>query len=58
MGDPMAASINLIQNVLGLPFAPQLAWLVSVVLETVGAIVLALGFYTRAVALLFCAEWS
>lgn len=55
MGDPMAASINLIQNVLGLPFAPQLAWLVML-LETVGAIVLALGFYTRAVALLFCAE--
>jgi putative oxidoreductase len=55
MSDPMAGSINLIQNVMGLPFAPQLAFLVML-LETGGAILLALGFYTRAVALLFALE--
>jgi len=55
MADPMAGSINLIQNVMGLPFAPQLAFLVML-LETVGAIMLALGLFTRAVALLFVLE--
>ncbi|MCU0119963.1 DoxX family protein [Pseudomonas sp. B2M1-30] len=55
MDDPMAASINLIRNVLGLPFALQLAWLVML-LETVGSLFLTLGFYTRAVGLLFCVE--
>ena len=46
MADPMAGSINLIQNVLGLPFAPQLAFLVML-LETGGAIMLVLGLCTR-----------
>ncbi|MFK0378510.1 DoxX family protein [Pandoraea sp. NPDC090278] len=55
MADPMAGSINLIQNVMGLPFAPQLAFLVML-LETVGAIMLTLGLFTRAVALLFVLE--
>lgn len=49
MADPMAGSIHLIQNVMGLPFAPQLAFLVML-LETVGAIMLALGLRTRLVA--------
>ena len=50
MADPMAGSINLIQNVMGLPFAPQLAFLVML-LETVGALMLALGLWARPVAL-------
>lgn len=50
MADPMAGSINLIQNVMGLPFAPQLAFLVML-LETIGALMLALGLWARAVAL-------
>jgi putative oxidoreductase len=49
MQDPMAGSIGLIQNVLGLPFAPQLAFLVML-LETGGALMLALGLATRLVA--------
>lgn len=50
MADPMAGSINLIQNVMGLPFAPQLAFLVML-LETLGAIMLAIGLWVRPVAL-------
>lgn len=49
MANPMAGSIHLIQNVMGLPFAPQLAFLVML-LETVGAVMLALGLLTRPVA--------
>lgn len=55
MADPMAGSIGLIGNVMGLPFAPQLAYLVML-LETVGALALALGFRTRTVALLLALE--
>ncbi|AHL34577.1 DoxX family protein [Pseudomonas brassicacearum] len=51
MADPMTASINLIQNVMGLPFAAQLAFLVML-LETAGALMLAMGLATRLVALL------
>ncbi|MBO1110459.1 DoxX family protein [Bordetella petrii] len=50
MADPMGGSINLIQNVMGLPFAPQLAFLVML-LETAGGIMLAAGLATRPVAL-------
>lgn len=50
MADPMSGSINLIQNVMGLPFAPQLAFLVML-LETVGALMLAIGLWSRLVAL-------
>lgn len=57
MADPMAGSINLIQNVMGLPFATQLAFLVML-LETGGAILLIFGFYTRAVALLVALEMA
>lgn len=55
MGDPMAASIRLIRDVMGLPFAPVLAWLVML-LETLGAALLAAGLLTRLVALAFCVE--
>lgn len=49
MADPLAASTNLIANVLHLPFAPQLAWFVAL-LEGVGGLMLALGLFTRLVA--------
>lgn len=55
MADPMAGSIRLIDQVMGLPFAPQLAFLVML-LETVGAAALAVGFCTRWVALAFAME--
>jgi len=57
MADPMAGSINLIRNVMGLPYAPQLAFLVML-LETGGAIMLAAGLATRAVALLMALEMA
>jgi len=50
MADPMAGSVNLIQNVMGLPFAPQLAFLVML-LETIGALLLTLGLWARPIAL-------
>jgi putative oxidoreductase len=46
MADPMAGSINLMTNVLHLPFAPQLAMFVAL-LETFGGLAVALGFATR-----------
>jgi len=46
MADPMAGSINLIANVLELPFAPQLAMFVAL-LETFGGLAVALGLGTR-----------
>lgn len=55
MADPMAGSTNLIENVMGLPFAPQLAICVML-LETIGAVMLAIGMATRPVALLFLVE--
>ncbi|MDU9026022.1 DoxX family protein [Pseudomonas corrugata] len=55
MADPMAASINLIQNVMRLPFASQLAFLVML-LETAGALLLAMGLATRLVALLIALQ--
>ena len=57
MADPMGGSINLIQNVMGLPFAPQLAFLVML-LETFGGIMLAVGFWTRPVALAIAVEMA
>ncbi|WP_233080019.1 DoxX family protein [Rheinheimera soli] len=50
MADPMAGSTHLIQNVMGLPFAPQLAFLVML-LETLGALMLTIGLWSRLVAL-------
>lgn len=55
MADPMAGSIKMIGTVMGLPFAPQLAFLVML-LETAGAAMLALGLLTRPVALLMTME--
>lgn len=49
MADPMAGSIRLIDQVMGLPFAPQLA-IGVMVLETLGAVMLAAGALTRLVA--------
>ncbi len=46
MPDPMAGSTNLIGNVLGLPFAPQLAMFVAL-LEAFGGLAVALGLATR-----------
>jgi putative oxidoreductase len=47
--DPLQGSTNLIEHVLGLPFAPQLAGLVAL-LETFGGLAVATGFATRLVA--------
>lgn len=55
MANPMAGSIRLIQDVMGLPFAPQLAFLVML-LETIGALMLALGLWARPVALLIALQ--
>lgn len=55
MADPMAGSTRMIQDVMGLPFAPQLAFLVML-LETVGALMLALGLWARPVALLIALQ--
>jgi putative oxidoreductase len=49
MADPMAASTNLIANVLQLPGAPLIAWLVAL-LEGVGGLMLAAGLMSRLVA--------
>lgn len=49
MADPMAGSTNLIANVLGLPFAPQLALFVAA-LEAVGGLMVAAGLLTRVLA--------
>lgn len=46
MANPLQGSTNLIENVLGLPFAPQLAMLVAL-LETFGGLAVAIGFLTR-----------
>lgn len=46
MADPMAGSINLMANVLHLPFAPQLAMCVAL-LETFGGLAVAIGLGTR-----------
>lgn len=55
MADPMAGTTNLIGNVLGLPFAPQLAIFVAL-LETFGAIAIAMGFGTRLLGLVFTVQ--
>lgn len=49
MVDPMTGSINLITNVLSLPFAPQLAMLVAL-LETFGGLSVTIGLGTRVFA--------
>jgi len=49
MADPMAGSINLIENVMHLPAAPMLAMLVTL-LEVIGGVMLAVGLGTRLIA--------
>ncbi len=55
MADPMGGSIALIENSLGLPYAPLWAWAVML-LETAGALLLALGLGTRLLALAIAVE--
>jgi putative oxidoreductase len=55
MADPLQGSTSLIANVLGLPFASELAWCVTI-LEAFGGIALALGFATRFVAPMFAIQ--
>ncbi|MCC5810992.1 MAG: DoxX family protein [Ectothiorhodospiraceae bacterium] len=55
MADPMAGTTHLIGNVLGLPFAPQLAIFVAL-LETFGAIAIAIGLGTRLLGLMFTVQ--
>ncbi|WP_034949304.1 DoxX family protein [Erwinia oleae] len=55
MGDPMAGSIHLIGDIMGLPFAPQVAFLIML-LETVGSMMLVLGLATRVIAMIFAGE--
>lgn len=55
MPDPMAGTTHLIGNVLGLPFAPQLAIFVAL-LETFGAIAIAIGLGTRLLGLVFMVQ--
>lgn len=57
MVDPMASSIHLIRDVMGLPFAPLLAFGVML-LETLGAGLLIVGLWTRIVALCFAVEMA
>lgn len=49
MADPMAGSVNLIANVLHLPAAPLIGVFIAL-LEGVGGLLIALGFFTRIVA--------
>lgn len=55
MADPMAGSINLIENVLHLPAAPALAMCIAL-LEGVGGLLLALGLGTRLIAALVAVQ--
>lgn len=55
MADPMAGSIRLIESVLGLPLAPQIALGIAL-LEGVGGPLLAIGIGARILALVFALE--
>lgn len=57
MADPMAASTNLIRDVLGFPFAEQFALLVMA-LETVGGLAIAFGFAVRLFAPAFAIQMA
>ena len=57
MADPMAGSTRLIESVLGLPFAPQIAFFIAL-LEGVGGPLLALGLASRPLALLFVLQMA
>ena len=49
MANPLQGSTNLIEHILGLPFAPELAVFVAM-LETFGGLAVAIGFATRVFA--------
>lgn len=55
VADPLLATTGLIQRALGLPFAFEMALCVTA-LETVGALLLGVGLFARAVAACFVAE--
>lgn len=55
MADPLAASTRLIDSTLGLPAAPVLAWLVTL-LEAGGGLLLIAGLLVRPVAMLLTVE--
>ena len=55
MRDPMAASTGLIENVLGLPFAPAIAMFVAL-LEGLGGAMLVLGLATRPISLMIAVQ--
>lgn len=55
MGDPLGGATRLIETNLGLPFAPQLALFITG-LETVGALALAAGLFTRLFAPMFAIQ--
>lgn len=55
MADPMSGSVNLIKNVLHLPAAPLIGWLIAL-LEGGGGLMLAAGLLTRWVAPLVVAQ--
>jgi putative oxidoreductase len=57
MVDPMAGSINLITNVLQLPYPPQLALMVAL-LETFGGLAIAAGLATRLIAPMFAVQMA
>jgi len=57
MADPMAGSIDLIENVLDLPMAPVLAMCVAL-LEGVGGLLLAAGMATRPIAILVAMQMA
>ncbi|MBY4895986.1 DoxX family protein [Cupriavidus sp. AU9028] len=57
MSDPMAGATRLIETVLHLPFAAQLAWLVAG-LEAVGGAMLVVGLATRPVAALMTVQMA
>lgn len=55
MTDPLGGATRMIGTNLGLPFAPQLALAITG-LETIGAISLAVGLFTRALAPIFAIQ--
>ena len=57
MADPMAGATNLIANVLHLPFPAAFA-VAAMILETVGALAVAVGFMTRAFAAALAVEMA
>lgn len=55
MSDPLGGATRMIETNLGLPYAPQLALIITA-LETVGAVSLAAGLFTRALAVMFAVQ--